>query len=339
MIQVRVSRFGTPDVLEVVELPDPDPGAGEVCVAVSAIGVNFADIMARMGLYPDAGKPPLVTGYEFAGTVSKTGAGVTHIREGDPVVGMRNFGCYASSVVTDSQMVIRRPDGVDAVKGAAFPVVYVTAWHSIVYLGNLHAGERILIQNAGGGLGTAAIQIARHRGAVIMGTASTRKMEFLESMGVDHPIDYQAGDWEEAVRDLTGGEGVEMILDPIGGRLLSRELEMLAHTGRLIACGVSSFAPGKSRRLLKALIEVLRTPRVKPIRLMLKNRGIFGVHIGHLWHRGDVMEGELRDLMQLLGEGILDPVVDRTFPLEEAARAHHYIQDRKNLGKIVLTVD
>ncbi len=337
MREVRVSRFGPPDVLEVVERPDPVPGEGEVCVAVEAAGINFADILARMGLYPDTGKPPFVTGYEFAGRVSAVGPDVTGIKEGDAVVGMRNFGCYADRVVTDARLVLPLPSGLDAVRAAAFPVAYVTAWHSLVYLGNLHPGERLLIQNAGGGVGTAAIQIARHRGAVIFGTASTGKMEFLSELGVDHPIDYRTTDWAEAVRDLTDGEGVEMIFDPLGGRSLAKGFESLAHTGRLIAYGVSGLAPGKARRRVHAAMEILRTPKFSPLRMMQKNRGVFGVHIGHLWHRLDVLREEMRQLVELLEQGVLDPVVDTTFPLEETAQAHHYIQDRRNRGKVVLT--
>lgn len=334
---VRVPRFGPPDVLEVVELPDPDPGEGEVRVAVQASGINFADILARMGLYRDAGKPPFVTGYECAGEIDAVGPGVEGLKEGDAVIGMRNFGCYADRIVTSAELVLPRPANLDPVKAAAFPVAYVTAWHSLVYLGNLHRGERVLIHNAGGGMGTAAVQIARHKGAVILGTASARKHDFLRQAGVDYPIDYRNEDWTKAVQSITGGEGVEMIFDPLGGRSLKKGFEQLAHTGRLIAYGISSAAPGKARHILRALLMVMRTPKFSPLRMMVKNRGVYGVHIGHLWHRQDILRGEMKDLLALVEQGELDPVVDRTFPLEQAAQAHHYIQDRKNLGKVVLT--
>lgn len=339
MREVRVPKFGPPDVLEVVELPDPDPGPGEVRIAVKASGVNFADIMARMGLYRDAGKPPFVTGYECAGVIDALGQDIEGLKEGDPVVGMRNFGCYADRVVTSAALVFPIPENMDLVKAAAFPVTYITAWHSLVYIGNLHRGERILIHNAGGGMGTASVQIARLRGAVILGTASARKHEFLRELGVDHLIDYREEDWVEAVKEITGGEGVEMIFDPIGGRSLKKGFEQLAHTGRLISYGVSSAAPGKARRVLRALLEVMRTPRFSPLRMMVKNRGVFGVHIGHLWHRKEILRGEMQILVELIEQGKLDPVIDRTFPLEQAADAHHYIQDRKNIGKVVLTVE
>ncbi len=334
---MRVPRFGPPEVLEYVELPDVDPGPGEVRVAVRAAGINFADITARMGLYRDAGKPPFVTGYEFAGVVDAIGEGVEGVKEGDEVVGAKNFGCYTDSLVTSTQFVYPKPPGVDMVKGAAFPVTYLTAWHAMIYAGNLRPGERVLIQNAGGGVGTAAVQIALHIGAEILGTASKLKHDFLKGIGVDHVIDYRDAGWPEEVKSITGGEGVEMILNPIGGPGLEVDFELLSHTGRLMLYGVSSAAMSKTRNIPRALLNIWRTPKFSPIRLMLKNRGVYGVHIGHLWHRADILRGEFLEMIELLEKGVLDPIVDTTFPLEEAAAAHHYIQDRRNLGKVVLT--
>jgi len=335
---VQVPRFGPPEVLEYIEQPDREPAAGEVRAVVNAAGVNFADITARMGLYPDSGKPPFVTGYEFTGVVERVGEGVDHVSEGDAIIGMRNFGCYADSVITAADMTFPLPDGIDAVKGAAFPVTYLTAWHAMVYLGNLHPGERILIQNAGGGVGTAAIQIARHRGAEILGTASAAKHDFIRGLGADHVIDYRQDDWTEEVKRITDGKGVEMILNPLGGPTLKTDFDLLAHTGRLICYGVSAGARGMSRNLPKAVWNIFRTPKLSPLQMMMKNRGAFGVHIGHLWHRKEVLAGEFAEMLELLQEGVLDPVIDTTFPLREAAKAHRYIQDRKNRGKVILTV-
>lgn len=335
---VRVPKFGPPEVLEYVEQLDPEPGPGEIRSAVQAVGINFADITARMGLYPDSGKPPFVTGYEFAGVVERVGEGVEGVKEGDSIVGMKNFGCYADTVVTSAALTFQLPERLGPVQGAAFPVTYITAWHAMVYLGNLHPGERILIQNAGGGVGTAAIQIARHRGAEILGTASASKHDFIRELGVDHAIDYRQGDWAEEVRRITDGKGVEMILNPLGGRSLKTDFDLLAHTGRLIAFGISAGSRGMTRNLPRALWNIFRSPKFSPIQMMMKNRGAFGVHIGHLWHLQGVLEGEIAAMRDLLADGTLDPIIDTTFPLQEAAKAHRYIQDRKNKGKVVLTV-
>ncbi len=335
MRSLQISRFGPPEVLRIVDGPDPEPGPGEVVVTVEASGINFADIMARMGLYPDAGRPPIVPGYEFAGRVAAIGTGVDGLQEGDPVVGLRNFGAHSDRVLARARSLHRRPDGLDAVQAAAFPVTYLTAWHALVYLGNLHPGERVLIHNAGGGLGTAALQIARHRGARVFGTASPGKHEWLLGLGLEAVFDYR--DWPRQLREHAGRDGVELILDPIGGRNLQLGFESLAHTGRIVACGTSTFASGWRRRPLHLIRELLRWPRLSPIRMMLKNRGAFGVHLGHLWHREEIMAAQLEELTGLLGSGVLDPVIDRVFPAAEAVAAHRHVQGRCNHGKVVLS--
>jgi NADPH:quinone reductase-like Zn-dependent oxidoreductase len=334
MRSLQIPKFGPPEVLRIVTGPDPEPGPGEVLVEVEYSGVNFSDIMARMGLYPDAGRPPIVPGYEFAGSVRAVGAGVTELSAGDPVAGLRNFGGHADLLVARSENVLRRPSGVDAVLGAAFPVVYLTAWHALVRMGNLQAGERILIHNAGGGLGTAAVQIAGHVGAVVWGTASPSKHDLLRGLGVTEVFDYP--DWPARVRELTGGSGVEFILDPIGGRNLARGFESLAHTGRIVACGTSGFAPGLKRRPLHLVLELLRWPRFNALRMIVKNRGVFGVHLGHLWHRPDLLREEMGEILDLLDKRVLDPVIDRIIPAGEAASAHRRLQEHHNRGKIVL---
>ncbi|MFO7769709.1 MAG: zinc-binding dehydrogenase [bacterium] len=338
MRAMEVSRFGGPEVFRMTEGLDPEPGPGEVTVRVEAAGINFADILARMGLYPDAGDPPFVTGYEFAGRVESVGEGVGEREEGQLVVGMRDFGCYADRVKVPAGLTFPLEEGSDPVRAAAIPVAYLTAWHALVYMGNLHGGERVLIHNAGGAVGSAAVQIARHRGAEILGTSSPGKHDWLRELGVDHPIDYRTGGWTDRVREITGGEGVEMILDPMGGAYVKEGFELLAPTGRLVCYGVSSFAPGKEKSWLKAVWEVFRAPRFNSLRLMTKNRGVFGVHLGHLWKKAEMLRSEFERILEGVEEGYLDPAVDATFPLENAASAHHYIQDRKNRGKVVLTI-
>jgi NADPH:quinone reductase-like Zn-dependent oxidoreductase len=275
-----------------------------------------------------------VPGYEFAGRVRSVGAEVTDLTVGDPVVGLRNFGAHTDLLVARAENVLRRPPGVDAVRGAAFPVVYLTAWHALVRMGNLRAGERILVHNAGGGLGTAAVQIARHAGAVVWGTASPSKHDLLRELGVTEVFDYP--EWPARVRELTGGAGVEFILDPIGGRNLTRGFESLAHTGRIVACGTSGFAPGLRRRPLHLVLELLRWPRLSALRMIVKNRGVFGVHLGHLWHRPDLLREEIGEILHLLEEGLLDPVIDSVIPAGEAASAHRRLQERRNRGKVLL---
>lgn len=336
MRQVWIPRIGSPEVLEVRTGPDPEPGPGEIRIRVAASGVNFADCMARMGLYPDAPKLPAVVGYEVAGTVDRVGAGVTGIAVGASVVATTRFGGYSDVVTIPALQALPVPAGVSLEKAAALPVNYLTAWLMLIWIGNLHPGERVLVHAAAGGVGQAALQICRWRGATVIGTASRSKHERLRAAGVAHCIDYTTQDFEAEVRKLTDGEGVDVALDAVGGRSFMKSYRSLGPLGRLFLFGVSSFAPGTTRSIPSAVKGLLSLPRFKPVSLMNDNRGVFGINVGHLWDRGPLLVKMLTDIVRLTAEGTFDPVVDRTFPFERAGEAHAYIQGRKNFGKVLL---
>jgi NADPH:quinone reductase-like Zn-dependent oxidoreductase len=337
MKQIWIPRTGGPDVLELRESPDPEPAAGEVRVRVKAAGVNFADVVMRMGLYRGAGEVPCVPGYEVAGRIEAAGAGVAGLSVGDPVVvGLRSGGYSDVAVVPESQ-AMRVPANVSLEAAATLPVNYVTAWLMLVWLGNVRRRERVVIHSAGGGVGLAAMQIARWRGAEIIGLASAWKHERLREAGVDHCIDYTAEDFAPRVMELTGGRGADVVLDSSGGDSFRKSYRCLAPLGRLFLYGAAGLAPARTRRLLPALSWWLRLPRFRPLRLMMENRAVFGVHVGQLWERRDVLQEIMEDVLYLTSDGTLRPVVDRTFPLEEAAAAHAYLQDRRNFGKVLLT--
>jgi NADPH:quinone reductase-like Zn-dependent oxidoreductase len=337
MKQVWIPKIGEPEVLEVREAPDPEPKAGEVRVRVEASGINFADILARMGLYPDSPKLPAVVGYEVAGVVDAAGEGVDGLGNGDRVVAMTRFGGYSDVVCAPHRTVRRLPDSLDFAGGASIPVNYLTAWLMLVRLGNVRAGERVLVHACAGGVGLAAVQICRHFGAEVIGTASAGKHERLREMGVSHCIDYRTQDFEKEVADLTGDKGVDIVLDAVGGESFAKSFRCLDSLGRLFVFGVSSMAPGSKRQLGSALLGLWRMPKFKPLSLMNFNRGVFGVNVGHLWDRGEELTAMLAEILDLFADGTFKPVVDRTFPFAEAAAAHRYIQDRKNFGKVVLT--
>lgn len=339
MRQVEIPKYGEPGVLRLIERPDPECGPGEVRIRVRAAGINFADVLARMGLYQDAPKPPMVMGYEVAGEIDAVGAGVDEHRVGERVLTMIRFGGHSSCVTAPVDHVFTLPAKMSFEKGAALPVVYLTAYHMLIYLGNLHPGERVLIHSAGGGVGLAAIQLARDRRAELFGTASAGKHERLRALGVRHLIDYTREDFEKRVAELTDGRGVHIVLDAIGGRYFGKSYRCLAKNGRLFCFGISALAPAKHRKILHTALEMARTPIFHPVPLMMKNRGVFGVNMGQLWDEPEVMRGEMQELLRLFEKGVVDPVVDRAFAAADAARAHHYIQDRKNFGKVVLTFD
>lgn len=336
MRQVWVTGFGPPGRLVLREAPDPAPQDDQLRVRVAASGINFADVMARQGIYPDAPPVPFVVGYEVAGLVDAVGPKARPDWVGKRVFGLVRFGGYADTVLLPEGQAWEAPAALDDGQCAALPVQYLTAWQLLVVMGSLHEGESVLIHNAGGGLGLAAIDIARHAGATIYGTASARKHEFLRARGVHHPIDYATLDWRAELMRLTEGQGVELVIDPIGGSSWKKSFSVLRHTGRLGMFGASMAAGSKLPRPLRMLRLGVGMPFFHPLSLMNANRGVFGVNIGHLWHEGPKLRGWMQALLEGVAAGWVRPHVDRSFPLAAAAEAHAYIEGRGNRGKVVL---
>lgn len=338
MRQVWITRAGTPERLVVKEAPDPTPAPGEIRIRVEASGVNFADVLARMGLYPDLPGLPAVVGYEVAGRVDAVGEGVSSDWIGRDVFAATRFGGYSDVLCVPQQIVFRRPPGMSAQEGAALPVNYLTAWQLVVVMGGLRRGETMLVHSAGGGVGIAAIQIARHIGAQVIGVASSWKHDALEEMGADHLVDARQYDLEARVKEITKGRGVELVLDPVAGSSFKRSFRMLAPTGRLGMYGVSSFVNAKERDLFNVLRSLIGTPLLQfmPMTLINANKGAFGVNLGRMWGETDRMRVWADDLLDLWKAGAVRPVIDSVFAFQDAPAAHHRLQDRKNLGKVLL---
>jgi NADPH:quinone reductase-like Zn-dependent oxidoreductase len=337
MRQMVIARHGGPDVLELRETADPAPGPQDLRIRVRAAGVNFADVLARLGLYPDAPKPPIVVGYEVAGIVDAVGSEITHFHAGDRVLALTRFGGYADCVVVPARFVFSAPSSLTDAEAAAVPVNYLTAFIALYRMANVTAGETVLIHGAGGGVGVAAIQLARLRRATIIGTASPSKHAALRAFGVDHVIDYRHGGVDREVKRLTNDRGADVVLDAIGGRSFATSYGLLAPLGRLVIYGVSSIATGERRRWWHAARTVLQMPTFRPLSMMNANRGVLGLNLGHLWSEQRQLGGAMSTLLQEIAAGRLTPVVARTFPLERAGEAHRFMQSRGNIGKIVLT--
>jgi len=336
MRQVFITRFGGPAVLQLREATNPKPQAGEVAIAVKASGINFADVMARKGLYPDAPKPPCVVGYEIAGVIDGLGAGVQHFEIGQAVLALTRFGGNTDYVCVPAQQVFSKPASLSFNSAAAVPVTYLTAYQQLVVMGSLRAGESVLIHNAGGGVGLAALDIAKHLGAITYGTASASKHAFLRERGLDFVIDYRTQDWLKILRELTNGRGVELVLDPIGGAQWRKSYKALRPTGRLSMSGVSTASVTGSNSRLGLLKMVLQMPWFNPVALMNGNKGVFGVNLGHLWEEGEKVVEWMHGILRGVEEGWVRPHVDRTFSFEQAGEAHAYMEARKNIGKVVL---
>jgi NADPH:quinone reductase-like Zn-dependent oxidoreductase len=340
MRAVVIPKNGGPEVLEVQERPDPPVGPGEVRIAVKAAGINFADTMARAGLYPDAPKPPSVVGYEVAGEVESVGEGVGDYKPGDRVLAGTRFGGYAELVTVREDMVYPLPKKLSFEQGAAFPVNYATAQAGLRVMGGLKQGERVLIHAAAGGVGIAAIQIANLHGAEVFGTCSASKHEAIAEQGVDHAIDYRNKDFAEEVRRLTGGEGVDVIMDAIGPTSFRKDYGLLRDGGRQIMYGASELLTGERRNIAKVLPTIAKSPFAtmpwwKGVGVMNENKGVFGLNMLTWWDREGNLDRAIDPLLPELGKG-LNPVIAETFPFDRAADAHRFIAERRNIGKVVL---
>jgi NADPH:quinone reductase-like Zn-dependent oxidoreductase len=342
MRAVVITGHGGPEVLQVQEKPDPPVGPGEVRIAVKAAGINFADTMARVGLYPEAPKPPCVVGYEVAGDIESVGDGVESVKVGDKVMAGTRFGGQASMVTIPEDQAIPLPDGFSYEQGAAFPVNYATSYAALVIMGGLREGDRVLIHAAGGGVGISATQIARSRKAEIFGTASAGKHDAIKVQGVEHAIDYRSQDFEQEIRRITGGEGVDVIMDATGPTNFRKDYRLLREGGRLIMYGLSEASAGTGRDMRKLVSSLARMPFAtvpwwKSLQLMSENKGIFGLNM-LAWQDREGLDRVLEPLSRELEAGTIsiDPVVAEAFPFDRAGDAHRFIAERRNIGKVVL---
>jgi synaptic vesicle membrane protein VAT-1 len=336
MRALTITRYGGPEVLELRDAPDPVPGPGQVRIRVARAGLNFADVSARVGLYPDAPKPPVVMGYEVSGTVEAHGTGPSGPPVGTAVLAFTRFGGQATHAIADARLVLPLPGRMTLDEAAALPVNYVTAHHLLHRVAGIEPGRSVLIHMAAGGVGLAAIQLCRAVGGVtLFGTASATKHALLREAGVHHPIDYRTVDWAAQVRKLTGGRGVDLILDALGGADWHKGYRLLAPAGHLVCFGFANLVSGPVRSWPRVLSQILRVPRWSPLRLMTDNRSVSGVNVGHLFNEFALLDATMRRLLELFEQGAIAPRVDRVFPLAEGPAAHRFLQERRNVGKVL----
>jgi putative PIG3 family NAD(P)H quinone oxidoreductase len=325
---VRITTPGGPEVLRLEELPAPEAGRGEVRVRVRAAALNRADLMQRRGQYPaPPGAPDDVPGLEYAGHVAEVGDGVRGLEPGDRVMGLLGGGGYAQEAVVPAGMALPVPDGLSLVEAAAVPEAFITAYDALFRRAAFGAGERVLIHSAGGGVGTAALQLARAAGAsLVVGTASGPKLEAIRDadLPLDVGVDYREEDFAEAVDRHTGGDGVDVILDTVGADYWDRNVASLARRGRMVLVGLLG-----GRRAEVDLGAVLRR-RLTVVGTVLRSRPVS--------EKIELTREVRRRVLPLFDRGELRPVVDRTWPLAEAAEAHAYMEANRNFGKIVLEV-
>lgn len=336
MKAVTITKYGLPSVLQVREYPDLVPAVNEVRVKVHACGLNFAEVSARHGLYPDAPKAPCVVGYEGAGIVDQVGAEISGYKVGDRVIYMSRFGGQAEQVCVPVTQLAHMPLGMTFEEGAAIPVNYLTAYHMLHMVGRVRSGDRVLIHMAAGGVGTAVVQLANAMGGVeIFGTASKGKHGFLKGFGCHHPLDYNE-DWVSQVMQITEGKGLTHALDPRGGKDWEKSYSALQKSGMLIAFGLANAHSGQKRNWFHVIPMVLGLKKYSPMDLCNDNKGIAGVNLGHLWEETEMLNRELAAVLKLYEEGKFRPKIDSVFSFHDAAKAHLQIEERKNIGKVIL---
>jgi NADPH:quinone reductase-like Zn-dependent oxidoreductase len=341
MRAVVITEHGGPEVLKVQERPDPPVRRGEVRIAVKAAGINFADTLARTGLYPDSPKVPCVVGYEVAGVVESVGDGVESFTPGARVLAGTRFNGQAELVTVPENMVYEMPERLSFEQGAAFPVNYATAQAGLVVMGGLKKGERVLIHAAAGGVGISATQIAKRIGAEVFGTASASKHDAIRGQGVDHAIDYRTQDFAEEVRRITEGEGIDVAFDALGPSSFRKDYRLLRQGGRLIMYGASELQTGERRSVPTALRTLAKSPFSsmpwwKGLGVMNENKGVFGLNMLSWWDTEGSLDRVIEPLLSALRAGQLTPVVAEAFPFDRAPDAHRLIAERRNIGKVVL---
>lgn len=333
-----IVRTGTAKkAFEIREVPQPKPQAHEICVKVEAFGLNYADVMARLGIYQDAPPLPAIVGYEVVGRIHEVGEDVKDKKVGQRVVAMTRFGAYAEYAVTDARAVAEIPEDMDAGKATALATQYGTAYYAAEEMVRLHEGDHVLIHAAAGGVGTALVQLAKWKKCVVFGTAgSDEKLEYLKEQGVDYPINYRTQDFVKEVRNVVGERGLDVVFDSIGGDYIKKGLKLLGSGGRIVGYGAAKMT---GANIFGQIGVALGFGLHSPISLLTQSKGIIGVNMLRIAdNRPLVIKRCLENVVRLTAEGILNPVVGGRYKMEEIAEAHEFLQSRKSKGKISITL-
>lgn len=339
MKAAMITKFGPPETLKIVDIPRPVPEKSEVLIRVVTIGVNFADIMARVGVYPNIPKAPFVPGIEVAGIIEEIGAEVNHLKKGDRVVAFTKQGGYAEFVCTSEKNVRPIPDSLSFEDAASIVVTSFTAYHGLVTLANIQPKEKLLLHASAGGVGSIAIQMAKQLGAEVYATASSeKKLEIARSLGADHVMTYGKNDFSEYIKKETSNYGVDVVMDSIGGTIMRRSMKLLAPMGRYVLYGFAAVTGKRKISKLKALKEIIAAPLIHPPSIITQNIGIFGFNLYFLDHKVEYLQKASSILFDWIEKKKIRPFIGAKFRLDEIVEAHRFIQSRQSVGKIVINV-
>ncbi len=338
MKAVFIVKNSTPEKsFQIKETDQPKVANHEVGIKVEAFGLNYADVMARLGIYPDAPPLPAIVGYEVVGKIVEVGADVQNRKVGDRVVAMTRFGGYAEFAKTDARATAIIPENMNAGKATALATQYGTAYFAAEEMTRMQEGDHVLIQAAAGGVGTALVQLAKWRKCTIFGTAgSQKKIDYLKSQGVHYPINYREQDFVKEVKKVVGDRGLDLVFDSIGGNYIKKGFGLLGAGGRIIGYGAAQMT---NANFFKKIKIGLGFGFYSPIQLLSNSKSIIGVNMLRIAdHRPDTIERCLKNVVALTEQGILNPVVGAEFKMNEIAKAHAFLQGRQSTGKVVVYV-
>jgi NADPH:quinone reductase len=322
MKAIQLQEYGGPEVLEIIEIERPIPTGREVLIEIKTIGVNYADTARREGRYVVKTPLPFIPGAEIAGVVASVGEKVTTVKPGTRVVTLIESGGYSEFALADERSLIPLPEQLDFRNAAALPLQGLSAYHVLKTMGRLEKGETVLVHAAAGGVGTLAVQLAKLFGAgkIIATASSSEKLELARQMGADVLVNYTESNWVEQVLDATGGKGVNVALEMVGGDVFNKTLKCLATFGRLVVFGAASGEQSK----------------MYPSSLMARNQSVIGFFLPQIMRKPELLLPSLVELLTYLGEGKLKLTIGGVFPLEDAANVHRLLQSRKTTGKLIL---
>lgn len=331
-----LTKFGSSNkAFELRDSEIPTPSEGEVTIKVHTFGLNFADVVARRGLYPDAPPRPCVLGYDVAGFVSAVGKNVHGLKEGDRVTAMTRFGGYAEYATTMAEGVAVIPNDVDFATATALTTQGCTAYFCAEDSITLHKNDKVLIQAAAGGVGSILVQIAKYRSCEIFGTASSSKMEYLKEIGVDHPLDYTKIDFYQEIKKIGGG--IDVAFDSLGGSSFSKGMKLLNPGGKMVFFGAAQQINGDKTTKLSGLKLAAQFGIFSPIPMLMNSKSLIGVNMLRIADdRPQVLQHCLVNVVRLLEEGVIKPKVGKVFKSNQLAEAHNYLESRKSIGKIAI---
>ena len=332
---VLIKNGNAASAFEIREVPKPEPGTGEVLIKVVAFGLNFADVMARNGMYKEAPPLPAILGYDVTGYIEAVGANVSEMKTGDRVVAMTRFGGYAEYAVTNATAVAIIPADMDMAAATALATQYCTAYYAAAELINLYKDDKVLIQSGAGGVGTALIQYTKYKGCEIFSTAGNdEKIKYLSALGVQHPINYTTQDFESEIKKYTNSKGIDVIFDAVGGSSVKKGFRSLAAGGRIVCFGAADMS---GKNIFGKINAALGFGFYHPVMLMMPSKAILGVNMLRIADdKPAVIQRCLQEVIKLCNEGVFKPALGKSFNIADISAAHAYLEERKSMGKIAV---